>query len=127
MLCVIISACIYGGYGVFGMGGVGNYGVFGLNGYTDVSGMVNAGGTPLAVEGVISIPGAGPLAVEGASFGGYLGGTLSDSALGTPTQTPGAAPNPFAPGLREGDRGTHGESHASEVADAGSLSGNIFS
>lgn len=114
-----------GGYGVFGLGS--NYGVFGLNGYTDVGGMVSTPGGPLAVEGVISIPGGGPLAVEGASFGGYLGGTLTDSVLGTPKVTSGPAPNPFAPGLREGNRGTMNEAHAGEVADAGSLSGNIFS
>jgi len=114
------------GYGVFGLG---NYGVFGMNGYTAVDGLggiVNAPGGPLAVEGVITIPGGGPLAVEGASLGGYLGGTLSDSVLGT--QTLGApAPNPFAPGLREGNRGTMLEPHAAEVADSGSLGGNIFS
>ena len=113
------------GYGVFGLGS--NYGVFGLNGYTDVGGMVNTPGGPLAVEGVISIPGGGPLAVEGASFGGYLGSSLSDSVVGTPSHSMGPAVNPFAPGLREGNRGTMNEAHAGEVADAGSLSGNIFS
>jgi hypothetical protein len=115
------------GYGVFGLGSNSNYGVFGLNGYTDVAGMVNTPGGPLAVEGVISIPGGGPLAVEGASFGGYLGSSLSDSVVGTPSRSMGPAVNPFAPGLREGNRGTMNEAHASEVADAGSLSGNIFS
>lgn len=100
-------------------GSTAGYGVFG---YTPVAGI----GAPLAVEGVIQIPG-GPLAVEGASFGGYLGTTLSNSVLGTPTKTLGPAPNPFAPGLREGNRGTWNEPHAAEVADSGSLSGNIFS
>lgn len=95
------------------------YGVFG---YTPVAGL----GAPLAVEGVIQIPG-GPLAVEGAGFGGYLGTTLSNSVLGTQTKTIGPAPNPFAPGLREGNRGTWNEPSAAEVADSGSLSGNIFS
>lgn len=98
---------------------VSGYGVFG---YTPVAGL----GAPLAVEGVIQIPG-GPLAVEGAGFGGYLGTTLSNSVLGTQTKTIGPAPNPFAPGLREGNRGTWNEPSAAEVADSGSLSGNIFS
>ena len=99
------------------------YGVFGLRGYTSVAGL----GAPLAVEGVINVPG-GPLAVEGASFGGYLGNasSLADTVLGTQTAPSGPAPNPFAPGLREGNRGTLNEPTASEFADSGSLSGNIF-